>query len=106
MDHIENPWRRLDMTFIHLACIGYSFALSKSPGYAALSCVVNAAAAAQLWERKRNNRRRNNRNIMIGVITYLLPMAWRFDLTNLLGALVSLAAASLVFIIYPFGGWR
>ena len=106
MDHIENPWRRMDMCFIHFACFAYAYALSGSPVYTAAAAVVNLFGCYQLWLPGRNKPVRNWRNLGLGILGYLFPIAYRADWGHLGAAFGGLACTVGVFVGYPFGGWR
>lgn len=103
---VDNPWRRLDHTAIHVTWIIWTYALSCTayPWYTALAGLFNACAIALIWRREVVPNR-NQLNVLIGILLYLLPMLWRRDFFNLSSALAWMVPGVIIFRTYALGGY-
>jgi len=71
-----NVLRILDQVFIHVACVGYAFALSGSLFYTAFALAHNARGIYRLWQPSSPSGERKL-NIFLGAAIYLVPiLAW------------------------------
>ena len=103
---VDNPWRRLDQTAMHVVCIMWAFVLSggRHPPYLIFSTLFNLRAISQLWEVVVVPPR-NQRNLFVGMLVYLAPVICRGDLFNLIGALSFVLPGIFIFATYAFGGY-
>ena len=102
---VDNPYRRLDSSAIHLCCALYAIALSGgAPRYSAAAALFNAYAVALQWQAKVVPRR-NQRNLAVGVLAYLFPLLLRGDWPNACFACACAGPGFYVFLTYPFGGY-
>ena len=80
-DRIDCAARRLDQTFIHVACVAYSYGTSGIGLYAAGSGIVNAWYIAKLWmQGPHDNAFERRTNVLVGTLLYTVPMVrygWR-----------------------------
>ena len=109
-DPVDNKFRRLDQTWIHISGSLMSYALSASIAYFAAAALFNGVSVANLWVKENTNaqlaRRRRLTNVLICTIGQGAPLFPRGDVENGLGAITSfLAAAGLFVVNSKLEGW-
>lgn len=93
---VDTCLRKLDQVFIHFACITYAFALSGSVAYALLALAANGYFMWKNWQGRISGRTRR-RNILLGVVIYLVPVLCIRGLRSFITCALAFAAAA-----YPF----
>ena len=89
-DRVDNKARKLDQTFIHVCCVFYSFALGGVGMYCLGCTVLHLWYIFRLWmPGSHDHPKRRRRSVIIGMLLYTLPMAWRGDLGNYTLALMN-----------------
>lgn len=89
-DRVDNKARKLDQTFIHVCCVFYSFALGGVGMYCLGCTVLHLWYIFRLWmPGSHDHPKRRRRSVIIGMLLYTLPMAWRGDLRNYTLALMN-----------------
>jgi len=82
-DRLNNRYRCLDQTAIHIVCEFYAYALSGSVAYACVVLPLNAYAALCLWSGGTNSFGNPvQMRLQPAIQLYLLPILLRGDYTN------------------------
>eukprot|EP00931_Biecheleriopsis_adriatica_P102663 TRINITY_DN77603_c0_g1_i1.p1 TRINITY_DN77603_c0_g1~~TRINITY_DN77603_c0_g1_i1.p1 ORF type:complete len:220 (-),score=22.72 TRINITY_DN77603_c0_g1_i1:39-698(-) len=101
---IDNTPRRLDQTFIHVACCFMTFALSDSTLYALACTAVNLYFISRLWAKRDAGLVERMVNIGVGVAQYIMGCLLRGDYWNFffIGLYFLLAGGAM---FWNFQGW-
>lgn len=82
-DRIDSRGRKLDQTFIHIASCSFSYSLSGDGLYTCGTAIAHLWFISKLWVPGPHDRPFERRmNILVGILMYVLPMAWRGDVEN------------------------
>jgi len=99
--HVDNAYRRLDQSAIHLTCAIWAFCLSGSFIYGAVVLLINAWCVVQLWQPGPHSWGWMVRaRLTTTTFLYLLPMAFRKGQFQNFG--YSLVSISVAFLCFAF----
>eukprot|EP00960_Hanusia_phi_P053962 762510-Hanusia_phi.AAC.9 len=108
-DRLDNDMRRLDQSMQHVLGAIFSYALSGSFAYMLLNLIYNVYAIILLWDPQTSNDGKRWFPVMISVLMYNAPMAWRSDYENFMIAFFSMGLGGMSFIPWLnkrfFSGW-
>jgi len=107
-DPVDCIPRKLDQTFIHVNCVIFAYGLSGSYILLIATAIINTWHIIRLWLRgKHDNAFERRSNILMDVVVYTMPMAYRGDYHNWAIALFGCwGSAAFVFAFNDmFGGW-
>eukprot|EP00930_Biecheleria_cincta_P101920 TRINITY_DN93568_c0_g1_i1.p1 TRINITY_DN93568_c0_g1~~TRINITY_DN93568_c0_g1_i1.p1 ORF type:complete len:231 (+),score=16.99 TRINITY_DN93568_c0_g1_i1:23-694(+) len=103
-DAIDNSPRRLDQTFVHVASILISWAVSSSPSYATFCSMINIYFISRLWVENEAGKLERMLNVGLGTLFYGLGGLFRGDYYNFVcGLSYFLGGAAVMFA--HLGGW-
>ena len=101
IDNVNCAARKLDQTFIHIACVFYAYGGSKSMHYTALNGAVNTQFIRMLWQTGPHDTAKLRRvRVFMATLLYVAPILFR-DVRVGLRIVCIFLASSAAFLFNP-----